>query len=184
MRRGLRRNYAFNFAFTEILPALRNALADAVAHERSRRRAGRADAHPASDQAGAQRQHPVAGQLRPGLEYDLQIYLGCLAAEAQPLLHGQQDFADAEQADDRDEKIKTAEHLLDAERQAQLASHLVEPNRAEPESKHPGSIRLDRRLLAEADKAAESQEIDRENLGRPEPQAKTSHHRANRADNA
>src|SRR5262245_3987731 len=165
MRRGLRRNHAFNFAFTEILPALRNALGNAVAHERSRRRAGRADAHPAADQAGAQRQHPVARQLPPGLEYDLQIYLGCLAAEAQPLLHGQQDFADAEQADDGDEKIKTIEHLLDAERQAQLASHLVEPDRAERKTEHHRGHRLERWLLAEANETAEGQEVNREDFG-------------------
>src|SRR6185369_8077245 len=91
---GFRRDHTFDLTGAELVAVLGNAFGDAVAHERGGRRAGRADTHPATDEARAQRHHPVARQLGPGLEHDFRIELRDRAAEAQPLLHGEQNFAD------------------------------------------------------------------------------------------
>ena len=48
------------------------------------------------------------------------------AAKAQSLLDAQQDLADAEQADDGNDKIKASHQLGNAEGQAQLAGDDVE----------------------------------------------------------
>jgi hypothetical protein len=48
---------------------------------------------------------------------------------------------------------------------------LIEADGAERETEHHRRHGLERRFLAETDEAAESQEIDRENLGRSEAQA-------------
>ena len=107
---------------------------------------------------------------------------GGLAAEAQALFHREQNFADAEQADHRDQEVETVEHLLEAEGQAQLPGHLIEADRAEREAEHHRGDSLERRLLAQADEAAESEEIDREYFRRPEPQREIRDQRRHQRD--
>src|SRR5262245_29572201 len=114
MRCSLGRNHAFDLAFAEIIAAPRCALRNSVAHEGGWRSARRRDSHPAPDQAGAQRRGPIARQLRPGLQYDLEIDARSAALEAQAFFDGEQDFADPEQAYDGDEKIKAVEQLREA----------------------------------------------------------------------
>src|SRR5690349_18811592 len=173
------------------MSVLRDAFGDAVAHERGRRSTCGTDAHPASDQAGAQIEQPVPRQLRPGLDYDFHVQRRWLTAETQSFFHGEQDFTDTEQTDDRDQEIEAIEHLLDAECEAELAGHLVKADGAKPETDHHRSHGLERRFLAQSDETAESQEIDRENLWRPETERKTGdqwrhqrddNHREQRAD--
>ena len=52
------------------------------------------------------------------------------AVEAQPLLHGQDQFADAEQADDRDQEADAAEQLVDAEVRRRLPEIVSMPTAA------------------------------------------------------
>ena len=121
-------------------------------------------------------------QLFPGAPDDAGTDLGVPAAEAQPLLHCQQDFADAEQADDGDQKVKSGEKFGNAERQAQLARDLIEPDGAERKADHHRRHGLGWRLLAHADEAAEREEIDGEFLGRPELQREPGDQRRNERD--
>ena len=182
VRRGLRRHHAFDLALAEEFAAPGDALGDAVAHERGRRRARRADAHPAADQAGAQRGGPVGRQLFPGLPHHLRVDLRGVAAEAQALFHGQQDLADTEQADHRDQEVEAAQQFGEAERQTQLPGHLIEADRAERKADHHRGDGLERRLLAQADEAAEGEEIDREDFRRPELQREARHQRREQRD--
>ena len=64
--------------------------------------------------------------------------LAVLALELQALLHRQQDLADAEQPDHRDQEVEAAQQLGEAERQAQLAGDVVEPDGGEREADHHG----------------------------------------------
>src|SRR5215469_1500565 len=72
-----------------------------------------------------------------------------LAAETQALFHGEQNFADAEKPDDRDEEVETVEHLLNAEREPQLAGHLVKADGTKPEAQHHRGDSLEGRFLAQ-----------------------------------
>src|SRR5262245_36265517 len=182
MRGGFRRDHAFDLAAAEPLAVLRHALGDAVAHERGRRRARGTDAHPASDHAGAQRRHPVARKLRPSLEYDLRIDAGRAALEAQSFLDGEQDLADAEQADHRDEEVEPVKQLGEAEGQPQLAGHAVQSHGCERKADHHRGHRLEWRLLAHADEAAEGEKIDPELFRRSELQGKFGYQGRNERD--
>src|SRR5262245_65531736 len=126
MRCSLGRNHTFDLAFAEIIAAPRCTLRNSIAHEGGWRRTRRRDSHPAADQAGAQRRDPIARQLRPSLQYDLEIDAGSATLEAQSFFHGEQDFADPEQAYDGDQKIKAIEQFREAEGQPQLAGDAVE----------------------------------------------------------
>ncbi len=64
------------------------------------------------------------------------LILADLPRKLRPLFHRQQDFADAEQADDGDQEVEAAEQRLETEGQAQLAGHLVEPDGAERKAQH------------------------------------------------
>ena len=134
------------------------------------RGAARRDPHPAADQRAAQRGRPVARQLRQVSQHHLQVDLRVLALEGEALLHGEQDLADAEQADHRDQEVEAAQQLVGAEGQAQLPGHAVQPDRRQREAQHHRAQDLGRRLLAHADEAAEGQEVDREEFRRPELQ--------------
>ncbi len=114
------------------------------------------DAHPAADDARAQRRHPVARQFLPGTQHDSRIDLRLAATEAEPFFHGQQDFADAEQTDDRNQEVKAVQQLRVTKGQAQLAGDRVETNRRQRKTNHHRRNGLEWRLLAEADEAAES----------------------------
>ena len=182
MRGGLRRDHAFDFALAEIVAAPGDPLGDAVTHEGCRRCACRRDAHPAADDAGAQRCHQYARQLLPGLQHDAQIDLGVAAAEAQAFFHGQQDLADAEQADDGDQEIEAVQQFREAERQPQLSGNGIESDRGERKADHHRRDRLERRLLAQADEAAERQKIDREFLRGTELQREARDQRRDQRD--
>ena len=67
-------------------------------------------------------------------------------------------------------KLKPLEQLDRAEGHAQLAGDRIQPDRRQREAQHHGADDLGRRLLAHADEAAEGQELDGEELGRPELQ--------------
>ena len=182
VRRGLRRDHAFDLALAEIVAVLRHPLGDAVAHEGGGRGAGRRNAHPAADEAGAQRGHPVGGQFLPGLQHDPQIDLGLAATEGQPFFHRQQDLADAEQSDHGDEEVEPVQQFCEAERQPQLSGDGVEADRGKRKADHHRRDGLERRLLAQADEAAERQEIHREFLRRPELQRKARDQRRDQRD--
>src|SRR5688572_27379003 len=91
----------------ELVSVCGHPAGDTVAHERRRGRAARDDAHPAADDAAAQRGCPVARQLLPGLQHDLRVDLRAVPGERQSLLHREQDLTDTEQTDHRDQEMKT-----------------------------------------------------------------------------
>src|SRR3546814_5182726 len=72
-----------------------------------------------------------------------------LAPEREALLHGQQDLADAEQADDRDEKVEAAQQLVPAEGHAELARRWILPDGSQREAEHHRRNRLHGRFLAQ-----------------------------------
>jgi hypothetical protein len=98
------------------------------------------------------------------------------------VMPNQQNFADAEQADHRDQEIKAAQQFIPAENQAWLPGHGIKTHRRQRESQHHGCQDLERRLLAHADEAAERQEIDREELRRAELQRETRDHRGKKCN--
>jgi hypothetical protein len=81
---------------------------------------------------------------------------------------GQQDLADAEEPDDRDDEVEALHQLRDAERQPELAGDDVEPGRGEDEADEDRDEGLQRMAAAEPDERGEREELDREELGRPE----------------
>ena len=184
VRRGFRRDHAFDLARAELVAVLRHPLGHAIAHERRGRRAAGRDAHPAADEAAAQRRQPVARQLLPRLQHDLRIDLRALARERQALLHRQQDLADAEEADHRDQEVEAPHQLGKAEGQPQLAGDGVHADRGEREAQHHRRERLERRALAHADEAAERQQMDREEFRRPELERELGDQRREERDHA
>ena len=87
--------------------------------------------------AAADRGHPVSRQLLPGLRAPTShVDLRARALEGKPLLHGEEDLADAEQADHGDEEVEAAQELGRAEGHAQLPGHRVEADRGEREAEH------------------------------------------------
>ncbi len=126
--------------------------------------------------------HPVARQFLPGLDHDLQVDLGGLPREAQALFHGQQDLADAEQADDGDQEVEAAEQVsVKPKVKRNWPVTLIEADGAEREADHHRGDGLERRFLAHADEAAEGEEVDREVLRRPESQREARHQRRDQA---
>ena len=93
-----------------------------------------------------------------------------MTGERQPLLHGKQYLADAEQSDHRHQEVEPGEQLGEAEREPQLAGYDVDADRRHGKAQHHRGDDLERIALAGADEAAESQQIHREELGRPELQ--------------
>jgi hypothetical protein len=168
--RGLRGDHARDLALAERLGPARQAPSEAVGHERGRGGAAGRDAHPAADQAAAQVGQPVARHAGPGGQDHAQGEPRALALERQPLLHGQQDLADAEQADHRHQEVEALEQLHRAEGEPELAGDRIQAHRRQREAQHHRAQDLGRRLLAHADEAAEGQELHGEELGRAEPQ--------------
>src|SRR4029453_17566233 len=105
---------------------LREALGEGVAHEGGGRGATRLEAHPEADEGAAQEGAPVARQDLPRLPHDARIDPRSDTLEGQSLLHGQQDLADPEEADDRHDEVEALHQLRDAERQAELAGDDVD----------------------------------------------------------
>src|SRR6187431_2466628 len=73
-------------------PSSTAAVGEPVAHEGGGRGATRRDAHPAADDAAADRGHPVLEQRLPGLQHGVQADGGSRALELEPALHGGQDL--------------------------------------------------------------------------------------------
>jgi hypothetical protein len=88
--------------------------------------------------------------------------------ELEALFQREQDLADAEQPDDRHQEVEPAQQVRGAERQAQGSGHRVEPDGGQREAGHHRRQRLERGLLAHADEGAESEQVDGEELRRPE----------------
>ncbi|MGY4287205.1 hypothetical protein ACVWXO_006425 [Bradyrhizobium sp. LM2.7] len=108
--------------------------------------------------------------------------LAAWAAQRQAFLHGQQDLADPEQADDGNEEVDASQQLRGAEGHAQLARHGIHADAGEQEAERHRDHRLVLGLAPEADEGAEGQQIDREELGRAELQRKRRDHRRQEGD--
>src|SRR4029078_10078552 len=115
-----RRDHAFHLARTETLPVLRKTLGQTVAHERGGGGPARGDAEPGADRRSPQGGDPIARQDLPGLPDNGGIDARDLALEGKPLLHGQQNLANAEKAYDSDEEIEAAQQLRRAEGEPEL----------------------------------------------------------------
>ncbi len=107
---------------------------------------------------------------------------GLLAAEGEALLHGQQDLADAEEADDRDEEVESAQELDRTEGHTELTGHRVHADRGQQEADDERDDDLVLVLTAEANKGAEGQEIDREELRWSEPDGEARDERRQESD--
>ena len=107
---------------------------------------------------------------------------GGVAAQRQPLFHGQEDFADAEQADDGDQEVDAAQEFRRTEGHAQLAGHGVHADAGEQEAERHRNDRLVLGFTAEPDKRAEREQIHREEFGRPEFQRERRDHRRQERD--
>ena len=79
-------------------------------------------------------------------------------------------------------KSNPVKQLGESEGQPQLAGDAVEADRGERKADHHGGQRLERRLLAHADEAAEGEEIDAELLRRPELQREFGDQRRHQRD--
>src|SRR2546427_6571104 len=157
MRRGFGGEYALDAALSERILILGEALGEVVAHEGGGDRSARRDAEPASYRRGAQQSRPVTRQLLPDFQYHPRADAGGMAAQRQPLLHRQQDLADAEQADDRDQEVDAAQELVRPEGHAQLARDSVHAGPGEQQAERHGDDGLVLLLAPEPDKRAEGQ---------------------------
>src|SRR5262245_40615588 len=108
MRRSLRCENAFDAPLAETFRILRETLGKVVAHERGGDRAARRNTEPGTDCRRTQQRYPVTWQIFPYVPQHAQANARRMAAERQPFLHGEQDFADPEQPDDCDEKVDAA----------------------------------------------------------------------------
>src|SRR5215468_8823226 len=95
---GLGRQHAVDAALAEALLVAGEALGEIIAHERRCNRAAGCDAQPATDEGRPDYGDPVARKRFPGLPYHLGIDMRHVSAEGEALLHGDQDFTDAEQS--------------------------------------------------------------------------------------
>ena len=182
VRCGFGRQHALDLPLPEIGAPAREALGDAVAHEGGGDGAARRHAHPHPDDRRAQQRRPVAGKARPGLEHHLQVDGGLLALEVQPLLDGEQDLGDAEQADHHDEEVEAAHQLGPAEGHAQVARDGVEADGGEQEADGERGHDLGLVLLPQAHEGAEGEKEHGEELGRAEAQREPRHQRRHEGD--
>src|SRR5829696_9446047 len=97
-------DHTLDLALAEAVTISRHPFGNAVAHKGRGCRSGWADAHPTADQTGAQPRYPIARQFGPGVQDHFRVDASRSAFEAQSLLDGKQDLADAEQADHRDQR--------------------------------------------------------------------------------
>ena len=95
---------------------------------------------------------------------------GGMAAQREPLLHGQQDLADAEQADHRDQEVDAAQQFGPAEGHAQLAGDRIHADAGKQQAERHRDDGLVLVFAAQADERAEGQQIDGEEFRRAEPQ--------------
>ena len=118
----------------------------------------------------AQQRHPVARHLLPHLQHDAQADRGRVAAQREPLLHRQQDLADAEEADHGDQEVDAAQQRIEAEGHAQLAGDRVHADRRQQQAERHRDDRLVLRLAPQPDERAEREQVDGEEFRRPEAQ--------------
>ncbi len=170
MRRRLRRKHAFDASLAEAVLVLGKALGKVVAHEGGGNRAAGRDTEPASDDRGAQQRHPVARQVLPHAEHHAQADAGGVAAQGEPLFHGEQNLADAEESDHRDQKVDAAQKLVPAEGHAQCAGDRVHADPGEQEAERHRNDGLVLVLAPEPHERAERQEIDGEEFRRSKSQ--------------
>ena len=191
MRRRLRREHAFDAALPEAFGVLRKALGEIVAHERGSDRAARRNAEPGADGRGPQQRNPVTRHVFPYIPQHAQADARRVAAQRQPLLHGEQDFADSEQPDDCDKEIDPAQQIAEAEGHAQLAGNGVHADTGKQQAERHGNDGLVLRLPPQPDERTEGQKIDGEEFRRAELQRERSDagrqkrnekHREQRAD--
>src|SRR5207237_3603686 len=100
--------------------------------------------------------------ILPDIEHDAQADAGGMPAQREPLLHGEQNLADAEQADNGDQKIDAAQKLGRAKGHAQLAGHGVEADAGEQEAYRHRDDGLVLFLAPQAYERAEGEQIDGE----------------------
>jgi hypothetical protein len=70
-------------------------------------------------------------QVFPDRQHHAQADAGCVAAQRQTLLHRQQDFTDAKQADDSDQEVDAAQQFGGAEGHTELAGHRIHADAGE-----------------------------------------------------
>ena len=182
MGRGFRRHHSFQHPGAEPVAVLRKSSRHPVAHERRRGRAAGNNAHETADCGGADRREPVARQFFPGVQHHPHVHFCLGSAEFQALFQRQQDFADAEEADHRDQEIEAVEQLGMAECEAKRPGDRIGAHRRHCEPEHHRSDGLERRFLAHADECAEGKQVDREKLRRPEFERKFGYHRRKEGD--
>src|SRR5947208_902988 len=164
------RDDPLQLALAEPLRVPREALREGVAHEGRGRGAARLEAHPEPDERAAHERARITRQDPPRVQHDPEIHARPDAVEAQPLLDGDEDLADAEESDDRHDEVEPLHQVHEPEGHPELARDDVEPHRGEDESEQDRDERLERVAAAEADEAREGQELDREELWRAEPE--------------
>src|SRR5216683_4374683 len=180
--RRLRRHHPLDLALAEALGVFGEALSERVAHERGGGGAARLEAHPEADEGAADERAIVARQYLPRLPDHLRVHLRLHPAEGQPLLHREQDLADAEEADDGHDEVEALHQLGDPEGQAELAGHDVEAGGGEDEAEQDRHQRLERVAAAQTDERRERQKLDREELGGPELQRDLGEERGEQGD--
>ena len=169
------RDHALDLAGAELLAVARHALGHAVAHERGRRRPARDDAHRGSRPTELRSDvFQYFGSSFQVSSTTRTLSLRARALEHQPLLDGEQDLADAEEADHRDQEVEALQQLHVAEGEAQLPGHGVDADRGEREAQHHRRDGLEGRALGHADEGAEGEQVDREELRRPELAARSA----------
>jgi hypothetical protein len=173
---------AFELAFAELLRVLGKSLGKRIAHERGGGGPAGFETHPETDQATAHESAPVARQDFPRVEHDPKIHLALDAFEAQPLLDGKHDLADAEEADDSDDKIESLHQSGNAEGHAQLPGNNVEADARKNKPDHDRNDGLQRIAAAQAYEGGESQKLDRENFRRAESQRHIGQQRSEQSD--
>src|SRR5690242_8799716 len=110
---SLGRDDAFGLAAAETRAIAREALGDAVAHEGSRGRTARRNAHPAADGGAAQQRNPMMRQTAQRPEDLLPIHPRRYRAGPKLLLYRNQQFANTKQTHDGDDEADTLHQLID-----------------------------------------------------------------------
>src|SRR6476660_4665566 len=133
---GLGRDHAFELAFAERFWVFQKTLGEGVTHKRSGSRPAGLEAHPKPDETTAREGTPIAREDFPSIKHHMQIHLAADAFETQPFFDGEQDLADAKEADDGDDKIESLHESGETEGHAQLAGDDVEADGSQNEPDH------------------------------------------------
>src|SRR5216117_3302705 len=153
VRRRLWRHDALQLALAEPLRVPGEALREGVAHEGRGRGAARLEAHPEPDERAAHERARITRQDPPRVQHDPEIHARPDAAEAQPLLDGDEDLADTEEPNDRHDEVEPLHQVHEPEGHPELARDDVEPHRREDEPQQDRDQRLER--VADAERSEE-----------------------------